>query len=118
MFKYLVLRSLCALVSVGGASGVVLPEKTIAFGTLTNAYVDTAFLDSTKRIGTVNIRNQTDSDVSISVDGGVTDSFIVPAGGVILRNLGSYVAPATTAFQIKYLGAAPTQGNVYIDGSY
>lgn len=118
MFKNIVMRALSSFIGSSGASGVVLPQKTIAFGSVGAAFTDTTLLDSTKKLSRLYVNNQTDSDVAISLDGGTSTHFTVPSGEELKRDLGAYTGSATTSVQMKYLTAAPTRGNVYIDGSY
>lgn len=116
---------LCSInTNTGGGGGtptpiVNLPAKSIAFGTLTNAYATTSFLDSSAIARELGVTNNTNQDVQISYDG-TTNGPIIPAGQFRPFEYGAdgRVLSATDIW-IKYLnGVAPTLGAVLLDGFY
>lgn len=127
LFRSLVLRGLLGVIDAveassgggtSGADGVVLPQVSKAFGSITNTFADIGLLDSTKKLRQLYVDNMTDADIAISLDGGSTTAFTVFANSTLDRELGPFVAAAITSMQIKYVGTAPTVGSAYFDGSH
>lgn len=99
--------------------------RSVAFGTITNAYtVLGAILSHTWRM--FKITNTTNANMLISFDG-TTDNLIVPAGSFTLYDLSTNAPPLSevdnlvlginTQFYLKY-STAPTSGSVYLEGIY
>jgi hypothetical protein len=69
------------------------------------------------------ITNTTDTDMIISINGGVTDNFVIPTKQSLSmdasangRDNNEYL-PEGTQFAVKYV-AAPSTGSVYVAGVY
>ena len=107
------------LIIVVGGSGVVLPQVVKAFGAVPAAYASLGILNSTKKLNRFYADNQTDANIEVSLDGGVTTAFTVFANSSLERELGAYVGAATTSVMIRYQAATvPSIGSAYFDGSY
>lgn len=96
--------------------------RTLAFGSISGTYAN---------VGTVTahpwrifyVTNATDEDMIFSVNGGVTDHFVVPSGQTLSMdaaangfNNNEYL-PQGTQFAVKQV-AAPSSGSVYVAGVY
>lgn len=96
--------------------------RSIAFGSISGSYANIGTsLDTQCTL--FKIANNTDGDVIISTNGGVTDHIFVAAGSFSLYDIRSnrktihqdnYVLPIGTQFAIKQV-TAPTEGNVYVE---
>jgi hypothetical protein len=102
----------------GGSTETITPltAVTIASGAITNAYVATTFLATSKQARYIFLDNQTDADLILSADG-VNAFWIVPANGQ--RAIPFSPAPliVTTDLYLKY-SYAPTRGQLIIEGYY
>jgi hypothetical protein len=115
-------KTLCDILSaLGGGSTPAavtnIPAVALAFGSIGAAFATTGFVVSGD-LREIGVLNQTNQDVQLSYDGGVTAGPIIPAGAFRDINFVSNggVMAATTIF-IKYLnGTPPTIGSVFIDG--
>ena len=96
--------------------------RSLAFGSISGTYanVGTALTDPAAAF---RVANNTDGDLLVSLDGGVTDHLFVAAGNFVLydirankrnKNQDDYVIPAQTQFAVKQV-TAPTEGNIYIE---
>lgn len=120
-FKHDVELILCSILDAltgGGVASSITPiaDKTIAFGTVTNAYAVTGFVDANKQISNVTVDNNTDGDMSISYNGS-TEWFNVAAGSSRTVDFGLRRLTVTTDLYIKYT-VAPSLGSVVISGWY
>ena len=96
--------------------------KSIAFGSISGSYAN---------IGTVTanpwkifyITNTTDQAMIVSINGGVTDHFVIPAGQSLSMDASANgiqqneYLPKGTQFAVKQV-SAPSSGSVYVAGVY
>ncbi len=96
--------------------------RSLAFGSISGTYAN---------VGTVTahpwriffISNTTDADVIVSLNGGVTDHFVVPTKQSLSMDVSANglanneYLPQGTQFAVKQV-AAPTLGSVYVSGVY
>lgn len=111
------------------ASGVVppvdtdltnIPAVSIAAASTTVGFTTTGFTSAGGYLRQLGIQNNTNQDIQLSYDGGVTAGPIVPLGQFRQIDFAANggVMPMATLF-MKYLnGAQPTLGAVVIDGFY
>lgn len=123
-FQRAVYEILCSIAgAVGGGSNVVnLAQVQITAATLQSTYGtyhNPAFLDATKKLNTLWVTNNTDSDIDISLDGGVTTAFTVFANASRLIDVGNYTGAATSSFQLKRGNSMSAgTGILYLEGTY
>lgn len=117
--------TLCEILSAAGGGPNPsevnnIPAVSVPFGDTTVGYSTTGFTSPTGTINSLGIQNNTNQDMQLSYDGGVTNGPIVPGGQfrqIDFRANGGTM-PMATLF-MKYLnGAQPTIGQVVIDGFY
>jgi hypothetical protein len=103
-------------INISGATSTTnatfAPLDVTAFGAIGAAYASAVDLpDGTK---VVIVDNQTNGDVMVSFDGGVSDHLHVKAGDVMSYNLASSGLVTTADVQIKDGTAVSTAGSFYI----
>jgi hypothetical protein len=104
---------------------VAVPDviRSIAFGSITNAY-QTLGTPSSQAIRMFRLINPTDGDMLFSIDG-TNDNFYVPANSFVLYDLTAnrekngelFVFPNKTQFFVKY-ATAPSKNGVYLEIIY
>ncbi len=93
-------------------------DGAIAFGALTTSYATVVTTGGVVRV--VQIRNNTNAVVVVSLDAGSTTSYTLDAGDYVsvdLKSNGRSIA-SSTALQAKYSGAAPTSGSIRVNVVY
>lgn len=93
-------------------------DGSIAFGALTTSYQTVVTTGGVAKI--VQIRNNTNATVVVSLNGGSTTSYTLDQGDFVALDLatnGSSI-PSSTALQAKYSGSAPTSGSIRINVVY
>ncbi len=93
-------------------------DGAIAFGSLTTSFATVVTTGGVARV--VQMRNNTNAVVLVSLDAGSTTSYTLDSGdqaSVDLKMNGRSIA-ASTALQAKYSGAAPTSGSVRVNVMY
>lgn len=118
-----IVSSIEELIIIVVGEGVVLPqvEKTdVQLLATAGVYTTVGFLDSTFKLRHINVNNNTDAAVKVSLDGGVTTAFTVPAGSFQQRDIGQFTGSNVNSVMYTYDGAGPDTGlgSVYFDGSY
>lgn len=99
-------------------TGSTFQEGSIAAGSLTTSYA--TVLTTGGVMKHVDMRNETNGTVVVSLNGGSTTSYTLTAGdyaSLDLKNNGGLIA-ISTLLQAKYSGSAPTTGSIYINGFY
>ncbi len=99
------------------STAVFQAEGAIAFGSLTNSYA-TLFTPSaaTKML---QMRNNCNAAVSVSMDAGSTTHYTLDAGDAISLDLqANALNMGATAIQVKYAVGAPTSGSFRINGAH
>lgn len=100
------------------AAASTFQDGAIAAGSLTTSYA--TVITTAGVLKHVDMRNNTNGIVVISLNGGSTTSYTLDPGDAISLDLkinGGSIATSTT-LQAKYSGSAPTTGNIRIDGFY
>ncbi len=96
-------------------TAVFQAEGSIAFGSLTNAYA--TILTPTAGTKVIQMRNNTNAAVSISMDAGSTTSYVLDSGDQMsIDLLANSLKMVATAIQAKYTVGAPTSGSVRVNG--
>lgn len=103
-----------------GTRGGFEPLRSVAFGAITNAYAALGAI-TTGHVRLFSIYNGTNQDIMISFDG-VTDHLRLFTASFQLFDFTTnkvrddgFFLPQGTQFYVKYPGAAPTTGNVWIE---
>ncbi len=95
-------------------TAVFQAEGAIAFGSLTNAYA--TLLTPTAGTKILQMRNNTNAAVSVSMDAGSTTNYTLDAGDALsLDLLANSLNMGATAIQVKYAVGAPTSGSFRIN---
>lgn len=119
LFRYYALQLLLNIAqdsAIGGGAGALvdanwIPTVRVAFGALTAGYV--VALNNTDDKRYVSVQNNTDAQVSVSF-GGSSESFALNAYNSVRLTPGSEGLQFPQAIYLKYVGAAPTTGEVII----
>ncbi len=123
-WRTLVAQALCGLVSnnpdVVEATQLPVVSKTAAQITASySTYASSGFLDSELKVRRLTATNLTDADIEVSLDGGTTTHFIIPANTLKELSVGNHVFDLITDLQIrKVSGQTATLGNFYLEGGY
>lgn len=99
-------------------SAATFQDGSIAFGSLTTSYA--TVLATGGVLKHVDMRNNTNAVVLVSLNGGSTLSYTLDPGDSVSLDLavnGSNIASSTN-LQAKYSGTAPTAGSIRINGWY
>lgn len=93
-------------------------DGAIAFGSLTTSFATVVTTGGVVRI--VQLRNNTNAVVNVSLDGGSTTAYTLDSGDAVSDDLkiDGRSIPISTALQAKYTGAAPTSGSIRINVVY
>lgn len=121
-FKFMLLKTLCDILTNGlpvfvvpGAAGnaVFSTQSVTLAAAITNAYVVVADLpDDTKSFS---IANETNKPLQLSMDGGVTDTYLIEPGQEYKRDLLNIGLVTTAAIAVKYTASgAPTAGSLKV----
>lgn len=115
--------TLCQILAAieGGSllnNAVILPQVTKLFGVVPVAYTTTSFLGAPHSIRTGAINNQTDVDIDISLDGGVTTWVTIPAYTYFPIDFGDKTFVGSADMFYKYHIGAPSLGSVVFQGNY
>lgn len=90
-------------------------EGAVAFGSLTASYV--TLFTPTAATKVIQMRNNTNAAVSVSMDAGSTTNYTLDAGDAVsLDLLANALNMGATAIQVKYAVGAPTSGSFRING--
>lgn len=91
-------------------------DGAIAFGSLTTNFATVITTGGALKV--VQMRNNTNGVVVISLDGGSTTAYTLDSGDQVSVDLKSngLSIPTSTALQAKYSGSAPTSGSIRING--
>ncbi len=96
-------------------TAVFAAEGAVAFGSITNAYVTLFTPAATTKM--LQMRNNTNAAVSVSMDAGSTTNYTLDAGDALsLDLLANSLKMVATAIQVKYAVGAPTSGSFRING--
>ncbi len=93
-------------------------DGAILFSSLTTSFA--TVITTGGILKNVSMRNNANAVVAVSLDGGSTTSYTLDSGDALsldLKILGLRIA-ASVALQAKYVGGAPTSGNIRINGVY
>jgi hypothetical protein len=93
-------------------------DGSIAFGSLTTSFATVITTGGT--VKHVDMRNNTNQPVAISLNSGSTTSYSLDAGDQVSLDLSSNGVniPSGTTLEAKYTGSAPTTGSVHINAFY
>ncbi len=93
-------------------------DGAIAFGSLTTSFATVVTTGGVVRI--LQLRNNTNAVVNVSLDGGSTTAYTLDAGDELSDDLkiNGRSIPTSTALQAKYTGAAPTSGSIRVNVVY
>jgi hypothetical protein len=98
-------------------TAVFQAEGAVAFGSVTNSYV--TLFTPTAATKMLQMRNNTNAAISVSMDAGSTTNYTLDAGDAIsLDLLANSLNMGATAIQIKYAVGAPTSGSFRINGAH
>lgn len=104
-------------VPVPGTEQALTPVAPVtkAFGAITNAYVALALIPALGQLSNLFLKNTTDSDIAVSLDGAAQWE-TVHAGEERTFDFGANNRVLRDDPRIKYLGSAPTLGELYASG--
>ncbi len=106
--------SVSTVAPVTTTTAVFQAEGAIAFGSLTNAYA--TLLTPTAATKMLQMRNNTNAAISVSMDAGSTTNYTLDAGDALsLDLLANSLNMGATAIQVKYAVGAPTSGSFRIN---
>ncbi len=92
-------------------------EGAVAFGSITNSYV--TLFTPTAATKILQMRNNTNAAISVSMDAGSTTNYTLDAGDAVsLDLLANALNMGATAIQVKYAVGAPTSGSFRINGCH
>ncbi len=92
-------------------------EGAVAFGSITNSYV--TLFTPTAATKILQMRNNTNAAISVSMDAGSTTNYTLDAGDAMsLDLLSNALNMGATAIQVKYAVGAPTSGSFRINGCH
>jgi len=123
-WRTLVAQALCALAtnSPDVVAATQLPQVAKTAAQLTasyGSYADLGLLNTTAKLRRFTIQNNTDADIEISLDAGVTTHFRVLATSVRNIDLGNYTFAAQTDLRIRRAtGMTAGTGVAYFEGGY
>jgi hypothetical protein len=96
--------------------------RSLAFGSISGTYANVGTI-TTHPFRVIFITNTTDADVIFSLNGGITDNFVIPTkqslsldGASNCFSNNGYI-PQGTQFAVKQV-SAPSLGSVYVAGVY
>lgn len=96
-------------------TAVFQAEGAVAFGSITNSYV--TLFTPTAATKILQMRNNTNAAISVSMDAGSTTNYTLDQGDSIsLDLLANALNMGATAIQVKYAVGAPTSGSFRING--
>lgn len=99
------------------ATAAFQAEGNVAFGSITNSYV--TLFTPTAATKILQMRNNMNASVSVSLDAGSTTNYILDAGDTVsLDLLANGLNMGATAIQVKYTVGAPTSGSFRINGAH
>jgi hypothetical protein len=104
--------------STSSTSSGTFQEGSIAAGSLTTSYATVVSTGGVAKI--VQMRNDTDGTVLVSLNGGTTLSYTLVTGDFVSLDLAinNTSIASSTNLQAKYSGSAPTTGSIYINVTY
>lgn len=100
----------------------ILQAQPLTLRTLAAASTSTSYVDVGSaleiNVARLNILNDTDGDMIVSLDGGTSDHDIVLAGEryEVINGQEDLTIPGGSQVAVKQSGAAPTSGTVYVSG--
>ncbi len=98
-------------------TAVFQAEGAVAFGSITNSFA--TLFTPTAATKMVQLRNNTNAAIAVSMDGGSTTNYIFDAGDALsLDLLANSLNMGATAIQVKYAVGAPTSGSFRINGCH
>ncbi len=98
-------------------AAVFQAEGAVAFGAITNSYV--TLLTPTAATKILQMRNNMNASVAVSMDGGSTTNYTLDAGDALsLDLLANALSMGGTAIQVKYAVGAPTSGSFRINACH
>lgn len=96
-------------------TAVFQSEGAVAFGSITNLYA--TLFTPTAATKILQMRNNTNAAISVSMDAGSTTNYTLDQGDAIsLDLLANALSMGATAIQVKYAVGAPTSGSFRING--
>ncbi len=105
-----------SVISTATAAVVWQAEGSLAFGSITNAYQTVLTPSASTKI--VFIRNNTNTSMTVSMDGGSTDNFILDSGDqVSIDYVSNGLLSGTAAIQVKYV-SAPASGSFRVNACH
>lgn len=98
-------------------TAVFQAEGAVAFGSITNLFV--TLFTPTAATKMLQMRNNMNASVAVSMDAGSTTNYILDAGdSVSLDLLANALNMGATAIQVKYAAGAPSSGSFRINGCH
>lgn len=106
-----------AIAPVTTTTAAFQAEGAVAFGSITASYV--TLFTPTAATKILQMRNNMNAAVSVSLDGGSTTNYILDAGDAVsLDLLANALNMGATAIQVKYAVGAPTSGSFRINACH
>ncbi len=124
-WRTLVAQTLCGIlanINPDTVDPTQLPQVAKTAAQLTSGfstYANSGFLTSAKKVREFTATNNTDANIEISLDGGVSTNFTILANTVRTIDIGNHTFTNQTDFQIRIAsGMTATLGSFYLDGRY